>query len=185
MCKLEACVDEIRTWLSENHLRLNDEKTEFILIGQKQLLKKIDGDKSIRIGDSVIKAAPHAKNIGAMIDAHLDMKNHVNYIARSSYLHMRNIGHIRPNLTEDATSTLVHAFISSKIDNMNGLLYGLPECVIKKLQLIQNNAARLVKRKKKCDHVTPIMKEESSIERRVLETKPPSWNITSLPGLPF
>ena len=36
--RLEACIPEVRTWLSENHLKLNDEKTEFLLVGQNQLI---------------------------------------------------------------------------------------------------------------------------------------------------
>ena len=94
-----------------------------------------------------------------MIDSQLDMKTHVNYISRASYLHLRNISHIRNNISDDTAATLTHAFISSKLDNMNSLLVGIPECVLKKLQLIQNNAARLVARKKKRDHITPVMKQ--------------------------
>jgi hypothetical protein len=159
MTKLEACIAEMRIWLSENHLKLNDEKTEFLLIGQKQMLNRIEGDRTINIGNTAIPASSCAKNIGAMLDSQLDMKTQVNYIARSSYYHLRNIGHIRPNISEEAASTLIHAFISSKLDNLNSLLVGIPDCVLKKLQLIQNNAARLVLRKKKCDHVTPLMKQ--------------------------
>ncbi len=54
---------------------------------------------------------------------------------------------------------MIHAFISSKLDNMNSLLVGIPDYVVKKLQLIQNNAARLVLRKKKRDHVTPLLRQ--------------------------
>ena len=49
--------------------------------------------------------------------------------------------------------------MTSQLDNVNSLLVGMPQCVVKKLQILQNNAARLVYRKKKRDHVTPIMKE--------------------------
>ena len=159
MSRLEECISEIRTWLSENHLKLNDDKTEFVLIGQKHLLKNIDGDLSITIGNSTIPASENAKNIGAYIDSELNMKSHVNYIAKSAYYHLRNIGHIRSSITEHTAATLIHAFISSRLDNMNSLLVGLPECVVRKLQIVQNNAARLVTRTKRRDHITPVMKE--------------------------
>ena len=159
MNRLEACVAEMRLWLSENHLKLNDEKTEFVVIGQKQLINRIGKEQVIHIGDSMIKATQHAKNIGAMIDCNMDMRMHVNYVARASYHNLRNISHIRSNITEEAAATLTHAFISSKLDNLNSLLVGLPDCVLKKLQLIQNNAARLLLKKKKRDHVTPMLKQ--------------------------
>ena len=107
----------------------------------------------------VITASKCAKNIGAMLDCHLDMKAHVSYVARGSYHHLRKIGYIRPNISEDAASTLVHAFITSKLDNLNSLLVGVPECTLRKLQLIQNSAARLVLRKRKRDHATPLLKQ--------------------------
>ena len=30
---METCFDEIRLWMSQNHLKLNDDKTECIIIG--------------------------------------------------------------------------------------------------------------------------------------------------------
>ena len=52
--KLQACIEEMCTWLSNNHLKLNEDKTEFIIIGAKQVTNRITGSKSIRIGDAVI-----------------------------------------------------------------------------------------------------------------------------------
>ena len=49
-------------------------------------------------------------------------------------------------LDEGSTETLVHAFVSSKLDYCNTLLYGLPKCLINKIQLIlvHNTAAHVV-----------------------------------------
>ena len=52
---------------------------------------------------------------------------------------------------------LIHAFVSSKIDSCNSLLYGIPEKDIAKLQIVQNSAARLVERAKGRDPVTPML----------------------------
>ena len=66
-----------------------------------------------------------------MVDCYLDMKTHVSYVARANYHHLRNIGHIHPNITKAAASTLTHAFISSKLDNLNSLLREIPDCILK------------------------------------------------------
>jgi exonuclease III len=157
--RLEACLFEMKVWLADNHLKLNEEKTEFMVIGQKANVQKLPSPHEIQVGDATISASEKAKNIGAVIDTQLNMVSHVNHISKSCYVHLRSIGRIRPNLTEDAAATLVHSFISSKLDNANSLLYGIPEKVMTKLQVIQNNAARIVTCSQKFDHITPILKK--------------------------
>ena len=74
-----------------------------------------------------------------------------------SYYHLRNISKIRKYLTEEATETRVHTFVSSKLDYCNPLLYGLPKHMISRLQSVQNTAARIVTLTKKFDHITPVL----------------------------
>ena len=61
---LELCINEIRQWMKSNFLKLNDEKTEFMLSGSHQQLSKINID-CIHIGDSSIASASRCKNIGS------------------------------------------------------------------------------------------------------------------------
>ena len=53
--------------------------------------------------------------------------------------------------------TLVHAFITSKLDHCNSVLFGLPKNLIDKLQAVQNAAARLISLTRKHDHITPVL----------------------------
>ena len=88
-----------------------------------------------------------------------------NTMAHSYY----NIREIRRSLTSDSTKTLVNAFVNSRLDNCNSLLYGAGEGLMDRLQRVQNAAARLVSGAKKYDHITPIMMDLRwlSIRRRV------------------
>ena len=122
-----------------------------------QQLKKLRDVPPITIGNSEIVQVNCVKNIGAYLDCNLNMSSHVNNTCRSCYIHLRNLGKIRPFLSTESTCALVHAFISSKLDNLNSLLYGIPEYLVKRLQLIQNNAARIVSLKKKHEHITPVL----------------------------
>ena len=64
---------------------------------------------------------------------------------------------IRKYLSESAAKTLTHAFVSSRLDNMNSLLYNVPDYQILKLQRIQNHAARIIKKQKQSCHITPAL----------------------------
>ena len=100
-----------------------------------------------------------ARNIGAYLDSTMDMKEQISHTIRSCYCQMRAIAKIRRFLTLDSTKKLVHAFITSRLDTLNSLLIKLPECQLNKLQLIQNNAARLVMQKKMSCYITPVLKD--------------------------
>ena len=87
------------------------------------------------------------------------MSPHVNNICRGASFALRKIGKIRRYLDKSTTEQLVHAFVSSKLDNNNILLTGLPSKDISKLQRIQNSAARLVTFTKRREHITPVLRD--------------------------
>ena len=83
----------------------------------------------------------------------------VTTICKACFLHFRNIAEIRDSLSQKDTEILVHAFISSKLDKGTSLVYGLPQFLIARLQVVQNCNARLVTRSRKHDHITPTLKQ--------------------------
>ena len=115
--------------------------------------------KSVKVGTECVNLTDAARNIGAVLDSRLCMEDHVLSVTKSYYYQLYRIGQIRPYLSEKTTAILVRSLILSKLDYVNSLLYGISEGLLDKLQRIQNNAARLVYRKNKFDHVTPLMKE--------------------------
>jgi hypothetical protein len=84
------------------------------------------------------------------------MEKQCNAIARSCYFHIRNIGCMRPFISEDACNMLVNALVTSRLDYGNALLYGIAKNLTDKLQRVHNTAARLITRTKKMDHITPV-----------------------------
>ena len=155
MILIENCLSDIDAWMTTNKLKLNKDKTEFLLFSSKhspQLTLP-----SLQFGSDVITPSTHARNIGVIFDTHLTMVRHVNSICKSSFFHLRNIGKIRKYISLKTTETLVHAFISSKLDNCNSLLFGLPNKVLNKLQSVQNAAARIITLSHKHEHITPIL----------------------------
>ena len=87
----------------------------------------------------------------------MSMLPHVKFVCKTALYHLRNIARIRKFLSVKTTEILVHAFVSSKLDYCNSLLYNIPKYVLNKLQFVQNAAARLITCSRKYDHITPIL----------------------------
>ena len=85
--------------------------------------------------------------------------DHISGICKSTHFHLRGIGRIRNLLTFDATAQLIHALITSRLDFCNSILYNLPNKQIERLQRIQNQAARMLKRIPWRNHITPVLRE--------------------------
>ena len=77
----------------------------------------------INIGDYLVPISKEVCNFGAMFDKHLTMSCHVNKICRSASLALRNIGRVRKYLNQQSKERLVHAFITTRLDYCNSLLY--------------------------------------------------------------
>ena len=118
---MEECIKEIRSWMQENYLKLNDQKTEFVIF-HSRYSQSINEHCEIRIGDETIKPTLTAKNLGVTFDSNMEMKQRISQITSSCYAQMRNISKIRNCLTTDATKQLVNALVTSRLDNANSLL---------------------------------------------------------------
>ena len=154
--RIEDCIVDIRLWMAQNCLKLNDSKTEFIIFGSEWDLERVE-NRSVRVGESIVLPSKSVRNIGAMLDSTLTMETHINSIIKSCYFQIRSISKIRKYLTIDATKSLTHAFVTSRLDNMNALLYKIPDCQIKKLERIQKHAARIIMMQKKSSEITPFL----------------------------
>ena len=87
------------------------------------------------------------------------MQSHVNKTCKAGYYYLHNLSRIRKYLDKKTTECLVHAFITSRLDYCNSLLYGLPDRLISKLQRVQNAVARLVYKAPRFCHTSPILEE--------------------------
>ena len=73
------------------------------------------------------------------------------------YMEIRNIGKIRHLIPTHIAEMLVSSLVLSKLDYCNALLVNSSKENKKRLQVAQNNAARLVLKKKKREHATPML----------------------------
>ena len=155
---MEKCIDAVKKLMVRDWLMINDEKTEFLLIGTRQQLDKLDSC-SITVGNNHISPSPCVRNLGSWFDSNLSMTDHINKACNVAVYHLYNLRHIKKYLSRDSLIPLVHAFIISHLDYCNGLLFGLPKAQIAKLQRVQNAAARLILGIAKFSHITSALYE--------------------------
>ena len=156
--RVELCLLHIKKWMKRNFLKLNDEKTEMLLIGSRSNLNKCRS-LSIKLGVTVIESKSEVKNLGSIFDSELSMDSFISAKCSSAAYYLRCISRIRKFLDIESTKTLIHAFVTSRLDYANGLLISANNSSIARLQVIQNRAARLIVKAQIRDHVTPIQKQ--------------------------
>jgi hypothetical protein len=156
--KIQNCIADIKIWMSNHKLLLNDSKTEILILRPPTFKDKIF-ISSVDICNTTIVPANSITNLGIIFDQALNMKSHIKYLCKNANFHLRNIGAIRKYITKDSSIQLVHALITSRLDYGNSLLFGVPDTYLSKLQRILNTAARIVCLTSRMDHITPVLKD--------------------------
>ena len=141
---MQSCISDVKAWATANMLKLNDSKTELMLVTSKRSKHLHNLPTSITIGNAQIPFKQSVKKLGFTLDCHLTMNAYVSNIARTCYFELRRLAYIRRFLTSTATATLVSAFVLSRIDYCNSLLFGSTHDVTSHLQRIQNYADRVI-----------------------------------------
>ena len=145
--------------MNQNLLKLNDNKTDMIYIASPYCIESLITPE-LHVGETCITSSSDSvKNLGIIFDKCVNMTDHVSSVCRASYYHLKNIRSLKPFLSEEALVTVVHAFVTSRIDYCNSLLYGISEHNIDRLQRIQNSAARMVTNTRKYSHVKPVLQK--------------------------
>ena len=131
MNKMEAVVQDIRMWYSDNLLMCNDSKTEVMVLSSK--FSPISRLVPLTVGYCDVDPVPHVKNLGVIFDENLNMNKHVDRTVQAAFFKLREIAYYRRFLTVDSLKTLIHAYITSRLDYCNSVLFGLPDNVLSQL----------------------------------------------------
>ena len=129
--------------MNENRLKMNNSKTEVIFFGSRQHLLKCN-TTSINVNGEDISRGGNIKYLGAVLDEQLNLKQHITNKSRIAMYNLHRIKLIRRSLTKASCHTLVRGLVLSHLDYANAIVVGLPNISIRKLQKVQNAAARLI-----------------------------------------
>ncbi len=153
LLKINTCIDKIKEFMFANKLKINDEKTIFMVLGTNYWTETLNKN-SIKIGDTQIESSNSTKNLGIIFDKEMTLHEHVNYICKKGFYHVKDLFALRKFLNQKETNTAAHAFVTSILDYGNSLFYGISQYLIEKMQVLQNAAVRAVVRKRKFDKIS-------------------------------
>lgn len=139
---------------------INPSKTEVIWFGTATNLRKIKNmDLALRVGSNVVKPVNVVRDLGVILDQELSMKQHINKVTSGCFFQIRRLKQVRRLLGPEITTSLITAFVTSRLDYCNSVLAGLPKSTIAPLQRVQNAAARLITGIGRRDQVTPALQK--------------------------
>ncbi len=135
-----ACLQDLKSWLLQTFLALNEEKTEVVLFGPSDFYDGSNLDQGFLNSN----ATPCAKNLGVLLDSGLRFDKQINSVVKSCFFHLRRLAKVKTFLSLRKFEIVIHVFITTCLDYCNSLYYGVNRSSIGRLQLVQNAAARLL-----------------------------------------
>ena len=100
------------------------------------------------------------RNLGLLLDQELSMGDHITKLSQVCFFHLRRIRVVRHSLTRNALLTLVHAFVCSRLDFCNSVMFGVHSYLLDRLQSILNAAARLILQINKFSSISSAIRDE-------------------------
>ena len=139
------CISDIRVWMINQKLKINDSKTEFIIV-----------------------LSPLLNQIGVIclllyqICKYLRLLSWVSSEKFGTFQRLMSLHNLFMPLAGVkgvGRQQLIHALITTRFDFCNSIMYNLPNNKIERVQRIQNQAARVLKRIPRRNHITPVLSE--------------------------
>ena len=144
---INNCLKHISIWMKDHFLKLNESKTKILVLAPPSIQSEII-IRGVFLDGVCIRFVDSAKSLGVIMDSVLSFKVQVNKVIKASFSIIKKLSQIKGFLVEDELKQLVSSYIFSLLDYCNALYFGMNNDLLKKLQHVQNCAARLVSKQR-------------------------------------
>ena len=144
---LQSCLASVQSWMSTKKLKLNPDKTEFLLIGNERQRSTYLSIFPIELLSVETNPAKSARNLGVLFDKNFTFHSHISVVCS-----------IRRHLDLDSAKLLATALMSSHLDCCNSLLYSTADIELTRLQCVQNQLAHLVTKSPPFTRSIPLLR---------------------------
>ena len=156
--KLSRCLEDIKRWHSTNKIKLNPDKSKFIVFGSKSQHEKLDHSFPINILSNLLSPVDAIRNLGVFLDSDFSFSCHVMKVCKDCFARVRDPKRLRGHLTHEAALVAANALVGSCLDYCNSLLRGFSALDLHKLQCVLNSLDRIVANTTKYSHIIPVKK---------------------------
>lgn len=158
---IEHCLRHIKWWMSSNLLKINESKTQLLIVSPNNSSDCLLSDMLISFGGSIILSSDNTTNLGVKFDSSMSFENHINGITSKGYHYLNNFYRVADKLTFDLKVQLITTYILPLLDYCNVILTAATQSNVNKLQKLLNNAVRFVyslNGRKRRYSITPFLK---------------------------
>ena len=116
---------DVSHWSAANRLKLNADKTELLWAGSQYVLASLgDNRPALQLAADTVVASDHVRLLGVTISSDLSLQKHVSTVCSTCFYWLRQLSRARRSIDTEAAKTLVHAFVTSRVDYSNAVLAG-------------------------------------------------------------
>ena len=155
---LQSCLASVQSWMSTNKLKLNPDKTEFLLIGNERQRSRYLSMFPIELLGVETYPAKSARNLGVIFDKNFNFRSHISAICSSCIYHIWDLQRIRRHLDLDSAKLLANGLVSSRLDYCNSFFPGIAETDLTKLQRVLNRLTRVVTKSPPFTRSVPLLR---------------------------
>ena len=157
---LQSCLKEIQSWMNDNKLKLNPDKTEFIVFGTESQRSKLAQHFPVHILGNDIHPVNKVRNLGVIFDSSFKFSAHISSVCSSCSYLIRDFARIRRYLDKNTSITIANALVGSRIDYCNSLLDSASDHDLHRLRSLQYSLCRIINRipRYSREHMSPYLK---------------------------
>ena len=123
--QLKRCLNDVKQWMSTSKLKLNPDKSEFIIFSSKTQRDKLKACSPIDILGSPLCPVDSVKNLDVWFDSEFSLSKHVQNVCKSCFVKLCDFRHVRQFVTHDVSVLVGNALVSSQLEYCNSLFRSL------------------------------------------------------------
>ena len=165
---LNKDLESVCEYLKCNKLKLNVKKCEFLVVGTRSKLNRLDPNIHLLVESIPILRVSSCKYLGVIIDENLSWNLHINEIRRKVLFKLYILRRIRPIITQRQAELFYKSMIQCHFDYCDIVYANTGVTNLRKLQILQNKALKTVLRKDPrfpTDQLFILLKLDNILER--------------------